>query len=145
MGWELTSNKFEIYKKSGSTSTPLFSVDKDGNAIISGNVIQGNLGTSGGAYLGKWKVDGYGLETGFSNYSAAGNDTYYYVTRIYGQWPETKDVTVAGITNHNWRILVGSKKKSDYSANDDMVTGYNYNFGITREGYLCATSITVAG
>ena len=144
MGWVLTPEVFKIYKKdSANNETPLFQVMQNGDAIISGNVIQGNLGTSGGAYLGKWKVDGYGLETGFTNRSDFAGDSYYYVTRIYGAWPETKDVTIAGVKNHNWRMLVGSRLSS-YTSND-LVDGYTYNFGITREGYLCATSITVDG
>ena len=94
-------------------------IDANGNAIFKGTIT-----ASSGSNIGGWNIKDTGI------YSDIGNDTI----GMYSSWPSATD-KIAGYESNAWRFVAGTKANGKTS----------YNFGVTRNGILCASEAHISG
>lgn len=128
-GWE------GIYAQGGKY---YMSADVINAGTLQANQITGAMSSS--VTIGGWDINESSISNTYTTTSANPKMTYY--TGMYSVWPPNSERTIAGHTSKNWRFVVGSKEGSVAT---NPATGYTFNFGVTREGYLAAENAYIGG
>ena len=106
----------------------------------------GNKSNKPKALIGDWSIDYRSIS---KTYLTEAKDREYY-TGMYSVWPSTHKHTIAGYESGNWRFVVGSrttpsKLDEDIAKDPTIPGGYDFKFGVTREGYLAAENAYIDG
>ena len=111
--------------------------------VIKAGTLQANRITgamSSNVTIGGWNINESSISNTYTTQDANPRMTYY--TGMYSVWPANSQQTIANCTSKNWRFVVGSKQGG---VANNPATGYTFNFGVTREGYLAAENAYIDG
>ena len=130
------------------SATPGFILTSTGKLYASGVDLSGRITATSGE-VGGWDIDWRSIS---NTYETESEPTTTYYTGMYSVWPSSHSHTVAGYKSGNWRFVVGSRITSELSdeiTKDPTISynngGYDFKFGVTREGYLCADNAHISG